>query len=83
MTAKEAAAYLRISRTSLQRLYLATGKLTPANPPPGVGLSRPRRFLFRAADVYALAMPHLDAAPPRLLAEDAPPGYDPHDATRR
>lgn len=75
MTAKEAARELGVSRTTLQRKFIATGRLAPINPP-NRHLDRSRRLLFRAADVAALAVPHLDAAPPRLLAEE-PPGYDP------
>lgn len=60
MTAAEAARALRISRTSLQRLYIETGKLTPCNPPLGVGLSRHRRLLFRRADVERLKAPPAD-----------------------
>lgn len=54
MTAKEAAVALGISRTSLQRKFIATGKLKPANPPLSPHLDRPRRLLFRRADVDAL-----------------------------
>jgi hypothetical protein len=75
MTTQEAARELKCSPATVLRLARA-GTLTPINPPSPV-LKRPRRLLFRAADVLALAAPHLDAAPPRLLAEE-PPGYDPH-----
>jgi AraC-like DNA-binding protein len=75
MTAKEAARALGVSRTTLQRKFIATKRLAPVNPP-NQHLDRARRLLFRRADVLALAAPHLDAAPPRLLAEDGP-GYDP------
>jgi predicted site-specific integrase-resolvase len=76
MSVQEALAYLEISRASLYRLYLQPGKLTPLRNP-----ALPHgRLRFRAADIHALRpdkAPHLDAAPPRLLAEDPAP-YDPH-----
>ena len=75
MTTKQVLECLGITRPVLQRL-IDKGQLTPLNAVPKGSLTlRPRRFLFRAADVYALAMPHLDAAPPLLLAEDDAPRY--------
>ena len=66
MSVQEAIAYLEISRASLYRLYLKPGKLTPLRNP-----ALPHgRLRFRAADIHALRP---DKAPPRLLAEDAPP----------
>jgi hypothetical protein len=57
---------------------IAKHRIAPITAPnAALAHQRPR---FRASDVYALRpdkAPHLDAAPPRLLAEDAPP-YDPH-----
>ena len=66
MTTQEVLRLLQISRASLYRLYIVPGLLTPIRNP---NLKRPH-LKFRRADVLALA------APPRLLAEDAPP-YDP------
>jgi len=75
MSVQEALAYLEISRASLYRLYIKPGKLTPLRNP-----ALPHgRLRFRATDIHALRpdkAPHLDAAPARLLTEDAP-GYDP------
>jgi predicted DNA-binding transcriptional regulator AlpA len=76
MNISEAAAYLEVSRATVYRL-IAKQRLAPIAPPnAALAHQRPR---FRASDVYALRpdkAPHLDAAPPRLLAE-APPDYDP------
>ena len=77
MNISEAAAYLEVSRATVYRL-IAKQRLAPIAPPnAALAHQRPRRYLFYAADVRALDTPPLDAAPPRLLAEDAPP-YDPH-----
>ena len=76
MNISEAAAYLEVSRATVYRL-IAKHRIAPITAPnAALAHQRPR---FRASDVYALRpdkAPHLDAAPPRLLAE--PPGdYDP------
>lgn len=57
MTAREVADYLGISRTSLQRLFIATKRLSPVNPPLGTGLTRYRRLRFRKSDVEKLKPP--------------------------
>jgi hypothetical protein len=75
MSTQEVLRFLGISRGSLYNLYIRPGRLTPLRNP---ALRRPPLEFERAA-VYALRpdkAPHLDAAPPRLLAEE-PPGYDP------
>ena len=74
MNTQEAARELKCSPATVLRL-VRSGKLKPITPKSAV-VQRPRRYLFYAADVRALDTPHLDAAPPRLLAEE-PPGYDP------
>ena len=74
MTTQEAARELKCSPATVLRLVRA-GRLQPATPKSPV-VQRARRYKFHRADVLALAAPHLDAAPPRLLAEE-PPGYDP------
>ena len=72
MTTQEVLNFLQISRASLYRRYIDTGRLVPIRNP---NLARPH-LKFRRADVLALAAPHLDAAPRGELAEE-PPGYDP------
>lgn len=68
MTTRETAALLGVSPDTVLNL-VKRGVLTPCNLPTSPVLKRPRRLLFRAADVAALA------PPPRRLAEDTP-GYD-------
>ena len=82
ITLTEATKLTGLSRATLWRRYKA-GRL-PAAEPPNPLADRPPVLKFHRADVLALKPKprHLDAAPPRLLAEE-PPGYDPHDATRR
>jgi hypothetical protein len=77
MTATEAAALIGVSRATIWRRYRA-GRLPAANAHE-LNSARDKQIAlrFHRADVLALAAPHLDAAPPRLLAEP-PPGYDPH-----
>ena len=75
ITLTEATKLTGLSRATLWRRYKA-GRL-PAAVQPNPRADRPAVLKFHRADVLALQSKHLDAAPPRLLAEDAPP-YDPH-----
>jgi len=75
LTVPEVARLLRVSRMTIKRM-VTDGRLVPAEPRnPAL---RRQHYRFKASDVAALAQPHLDAAPARLLAEEPPPGYDPH-----